>query len=68
MSKKEIDWSTATLESQLKGHWIKVQGWLFYDKEYLPEAENTSPDNSKDWCATAWEVHPIKNIEVVNNQ
>ena len=68
MSKNGIDWSTTTLASELKGHWITVQGWLFYDKEHFAEAENTSPENAKDWRGTAWEVHPITHIEVVKNQ
>ena len=68
MAKKGIDWSTSKLKSQLVGHWVKVKGWLFFDSEHTASAENTNPGNVKNWRATAWEVHPITNIEIVNHQ
>lgn len=67
MAKQGIDWSTAKLKSQLTGHWIKIRGWLFFDLEHQASAENTNPGNAKNWRATAWEVHPITSLEVVNH-
>jgi hypothetical protein len=67
MGKNGIDWNTATLNSELLGHWIKIKGWLFFDLEHSVSAENTNPGNAKNWRATAWEVHPITSIEVVDH-
>ena len=67
MGQMGTDWSTAKLKSELSGHWVKIQGWLFFDEEHFAEAENTNPADAKNWRATAWEVHPITNIKVVNH-
>lgn len=60
-----IDWSTKTLRTQLKGRWVKIQGWLFYDTEHADEADNTKPGRERNWRKTAWEIHPITSIEIV---
>ena len=67
MGKSGMDWNTATLKSKLTGHWIKIKGWLLFDLEHSASAENTNPGNLKNWRATAWEVHPITSIEIVNH-
>ena len=66
ISKKGIDWSTDNLRNTIKGHQVKVKGWLLFDEEHSKQAVNTDPDNPKDWRATCWEVHPVTSIEVVN--
>lgn len=63
--KDGIDWSTKTLRTQLKGRWVKIQGWLFYDTEHADEADNTKPGRERNWRKTAWEIHPITSIEIV---
>ena len=65
MMQQGIDWSTANIKKIYQGHWMKVKGWLFFDDEHWPEAENTKPGNPKNWRATAWEVHPITSMELV---
>ena len=67
MAKKGIDWSTDNLRNTIKNHYIKVQGWLLFDEEHIKQAENTDPDNYKDWRATCWEIHPVTSIVLVNN-
>ncbi len=67
MANKGIDWSTDNIRNTYKGHFVKIKGWLLFDEEHLKQAENTDPDNPKDWRATCWEIHPITSIEIVND-
>jgi len=59
-----LDWSTEALH-KLQGHRIKVQGWMFLDLEYLDESENTAPGKRANWRATAWEIHPVTAITIL---
>ncbi len=59
------DWSTATLQQTLEGHWARVRGWLMFDAEHKSQAENTHPGGDRNWRATAWEIHPITAITLV---
>lgn len=65
MAASGADWSTATLRKQLLGKWIQVTGWLLFDMEHAANAANTNPGGTKNWRATAWEVHPITSITVL---
>lgn len=65
MSQKGIDWSTDNLKRTITGHQVKVTGWLLFDEEHSKQAKNTAPDNSADWRATCWEVHPVTKIEIL---
>ena len=58
------DWSTATLKSELMGHWCYFEGWMFFDSAHADESENTAPGRSGNWRATAWEIHPVTFLEV----
>jgi hypothetical protein len=60
-----MDWSEATLRSQLVGHWCEFEGWLYFDVEHAEESENTAPRNPENWRATAWEIHPVTKITVI---
>ncbi len=60
------DWSTPGLKSKILNHYVKVRGWMFYDAEHEHQAENTEPDGDSNWRATAWEVHPITDIQIVS--
>jgi hypothetical protein len=60
-----IDWSEETLQQQLVGHWCEFEGWLYFDVGHAEESENTSPNRSGNWRATAWEIHPVTRITVV---
>jgi hypothetical protein len=59
------DWSTEMLQKQLTGHWVRFEGWLFYDTQHESEAENAAPGRANNWRATAWELHPVTRIEVI---
>jgi hypothetical protein len=59
------DWSTATLQRELTGRRVRIQGWLMFDTEHDRESENTNPGRSENWRATAWELHPVTAIQVV---
>jgi hypothetical protein len=64
MKAKGINWETKTLRDKLLGRWVKFEGWLFFDEEHANAAENTKPGKPRNWRATAWEIHPVTNIEV----
>jgi hypothetical protein len=65
MASRGADWSTRPLRDHFLGRWVKVRGWMLFDAEHKGEAENTAPGRPRNWRATAWEVHPVKSIEVV---
>ena len=60
-----IDWSEATLQAQLVGHWCEFEGWLYFDVGHDEESENTAPNHPGNWRATGWELHPLTKIAVV---
>ncbi len=57
------NWTTANLRDTLLGRCVKITGWMLFDAEHANASVNTAPSNSNDWRATAWEVHPITNIQ-----
>lgn len=65
MTAQGKDWSTATLKSTLLHQKVKITGWLLFDEEHKPNAENTNPSGTDIWRATVWEIHPITNIEIL---
>jgi hypothetical protein len=60
-----IDWSEDTLQKQLVGHWCEFEGWLYFDVGHDEESENVAPGNPENWRGTAWEIHPITKIRVL---
>jgi hypothetical protein len=38
---------------------------MLFDVEHQNASENTAPGRERNWRATAWEIHPITSIEVV---
>jgi hypothetical protein len=54
-----VDWSPATLQRQLTGRRARIEGWLLFDAEHAEESENTRPGDHRNWRATAWEIHPV---------
>jgi hypothetical protein len=65
MKAQGVDWSTDTLHKTLPGHWVKFTGWLLFDTEHKPQAENTNPGNKLNWRATCNELHPVFGIQIV---
>lgn len=64
-AQRGMDWSESTLRGQLLGHWVELEGWMFFDAGHVEEAENTAPNNPRNWRATAWEIHPVTRITVI---
>jgi hypothetical protein len=60
-----LDWSTQALQG-LKGHRVKIKGWMLFDFEHVDESENTAPKRRDNWRATAWEIHPVTDITLLN--
>lgn len=65
MGTSGTDWSTRTLRKQILRKWVKVQGWMMFDTQHASAAENTNPGGASNWRATAWEIHPLTDIQVV---
>ena len=65
VSQRGLNWSESTLQTQLIGHWVEFEGWLYFDVGHAEEAENTAPHNPTNWRATAWEIHPVTGIRVI---
>jgi hypothetical protein len=59
------DWSVEALRRELIGRRCRFEGWLLFDREHAAESENISPGSSRNWRATAWELHPVTAIEVL---
>jgi hypothetical protein len=59
------DWSTQALIG-LKGHKVKITGWMLFDFEHVDEAENTAAGRRENWRGTAWEIHPVTKITVID--
>jgi hypothetical protein len=69
MEDQGIDWTTSALKSSLKGRMVRIQGWLFYDQSHETEAFSLDRDDNigrKNWRSTPWEIHPITQIEVLD--
>jgi len=65
MNATGTDWSTTTLRTQVRHKWVKVRGWMTFDAQHANAAENTNPGGTNNWRATAWEIHPVTDIQVV---
>lgn len=59
------DWTTNTLRMQIRHKWVKVRGRMTFDSQHTNAAENTHPGGAHNWRATAWEIHPVTDIQVV---
>lgn len=59
------DWSAHALRRELVGRRCRFEGWLLFDRKHADESENTAPGGRGNWRATAWELHPVTNIEVL---
>jgi len=65
MGASGTDWSTKTLRKQLRHKWVKIRGWMMFDSQHSNAAENTNPGGARNWRATAWEIHPVTDIQIV---
>jgi hypothetical protein len=60
------DWSTPALRDHFHGRRVRIRGWLLFDTEHRDQSANTAPGRPRDWRATAWEIHPVTSLEVVD--
>ena len=51
---------------KMRGHKVRVSGYLFFDEEHKQNAYNTNPTGTNLWRSTCWEVHPVTSIQVIN--
>ena len=66
MAAQGRDWSTRTLRQQLLGRWVRVSGVADVRRRARQRRrEYRARPHPHDWRATAWEVHPITDIQVV---
>jgi len=59
-----LDWSVDALRT-LVGKRVRFEGWLLFDWEHDEESEHSRPGQPGNWRATAWEVHPVTSIELL---
>lgn len=63
------DWSSPAIRAKYEGHQVRITGWLFFDEAHLYEADNTDPHDvrgNENWRSTCWEIHPITDIQVID--
>jgi hypothetical protein len=64
MGASGTDWSTTKLRTQFRHKWAKVRGWMTFDSQHANASENTNPGGANNWRATAWEIHPVTDIQI----
>ena len=66
MKSKGLDWSTKHIRARYLGRFVEIEGWMLFDMEHANAAENTKPGRPRNWRATAWEIHPITSIKILD--
>jgi hypothetical protein len=61
-AKEGVDWSTTELK-KLKGKFVHVTGWLFFDGEHWPNAADNPKAKGNVWRKTCWELHPVTDLQ-----
>lgn len=70
LEEQGIDWTTEGLKNSIKGKYVRIQGWLFFDISHRTESFADDPDDNigrKNWRASSWEIHPITSIEILGD-
>jgi hypothetical protein len=65
------DWSYQSLRDRLVGRWVRLKGWLFFDRDHVLEDWGTDPNDNQgndNWRGHSWEIHPLMEIEVLNGK
>jgi len=57
------------LRKLIIGKKVRVTGWLLFDSEHKINSYNINPRRKTKtiWRATCWEIHPITNIELLDD-
>lgn len=65
-------WTISAVRKQIKHRWVTFRGWMLLDTTHVRSAKNTRTKQGCGnlpaghvWRATAWEVHPVTDFEVV---
>lgn len=66
MASRGVDWSTAALRANYLGRKIRIRGWMLFDGEHMGDAKNTAPKGRGNARATAWEIHPVTGIDLLD--
>lgn len=66
MQASGVDWTLRTLRS-LIGQRVQVSGWLLFNAPHSRWAENTNPGGANNFRATAWEIHPVTEVKILDN-
>ena len=58
------------LKALIKGHDVRITGWLLFDSEHKVNATNTQTlfkgKKHNIWRATCWEIHPVTKLECLD--
>lgn len=65
MAARGVDWTTEGLKARFLGKRVRISGWMLFDGEHMGEARNTAPKGRGNARATAWEIHPVTAIAVL---
>ncbi|HLM55425.1 MAG TPA: hypothetical protein VK422_04810 [Pyrinomonadaceae bacterium] len=64
-ARRGLDWSADALRRALVGRRCRIEGWLLFDSQHAEESENVSRGRSGNWRGTAWEIHPVTALKVI---
>jgi len=66
MELQGIDWTYKAVRAKFLHRWVRIEGWMFFDAEHDKDSNNLNPSNKNAWRRTAWELHPVTNIEIAD--
>ena len=67
MQASGVDWSQEALK-KLRGKYIEIEGWLFYDYNHGNQSAKIRQKTKGVTRSTAWEIHPVTALKVINGK